>query len=663
MESASGPKLGEGTYAAQAEQSDKAGNIGKSAPSTFTIKATGPVVSLTAVPSPTKNKTPSFGGAAGVAAGDIPSVTLKIYSGAVASGSPVRTVKVTPTGPTWKTSLAEALSDGTFTAQAEQSDEAGNTSTSTPSTFTVDTLGPAVSLNPVGSPKHTSKPSFSGHASTAVGDIRVVTLKIYAGSVASGSPVRTVVIAASSGTWEAAPLASPLKNGTYTAQAEQSDETGNVGKSEPPATFDLVSNGPIVSLTPVPSPSTDSTPSFSGSAAPVALGNSPVTLKIYPGAVASGNPVQTIEKIVPNGATWAAGPVSALPDGTYTAAAEQSDNVKPPNTGVSAEVTFTVDTTPPNISLTSSAAGSASSGGSQVLEGAAGTAPGDASTITIMRFAGTTVQPQALVETRVVQVSNGRWRVPFEGLALGTYTTQAEQSDEAGNTGRTQAVTFTIVPLASSSPAPVASFAWLPAAPHTGQSVSLLSTSTDAVSPITAFAWDLAGSGAFQAGGQSITTSFSTPGNHVVRLRVADANGLSSVVAETIAVSSAQLSSMRPFPIVQIASTRTRSGVRLRLLRVQAASGALISVKCRGRGCPLKSQRLIAASAKAGVVAVTFRRFQRSLPAGVILEVRISKPGQIGKYTRFAVRRSALPARSDSCLDPAGVKPMACPSS
>jgi hypothetical protein len=49
------------------------------------------------------------------------------------------------------------------------------------------------------------------------------------------------------------------------------------------------------------------------------------------------------------------------------------------------------------------------------------------------------------------------------------------------------------------------------------------------------------------------------------------------------------------------------------------------------------------------------------LRAGVILEIRVSKPGQIGKYTRFAVRRGRLPVRLDTCLEPAGIKPMACP--
>ena len=48
----------------------------------------------------------------------------------------MRTLVVTPSGATWKASLMEALTEGAYTAQAEQSDVAGNTIRSAPSTFT-----------------------------------------------------------------------------------------------------------------------------------------------------------------------------------------------------------------------------------------------------------------------------------------------------------------------------------------------------------------------------------------------------------------------------------------------------------------------------------------------------------------------------------------------
>src|SRR5262249_19366577 len=157
-----------------------------------------------------------------------------------------------------------------------------------------------------------------------------------------------------------------------------------------------------------------------------------------------------------------------------------------------------------------------------------------------------------------------------------SYTLRAEQSDDVGNQGVSQAITFTVgqsaaaaAPVHTAS-APVASFSWFPSDPHPGDRVSLASSSTDATSPITSLAWDLTGKGGFVPGAQTVSTSFSTPGNHLVRLRVTDASGLSGVAAETIAVTARPLIVMKPFPIVRIAGSATRSGVSLRLLSVQA---------------------------------------------------------------------------------------------
>jgi hypothetical protein len=210
---------------------------------------------------------------------------------------------------------------------------------------------------------------------------------------------------------------------------------------------------------------------------------------------------------------------------------------------------------------------------------------------------------------------------------------------------------------------PVASFQWFPSAPRVGETVSLVSTSTDVTSPITGFAWSLAGNGAFNAGAPALTTSFSTPGGHVVRLRITTANGLSSVVAETIVVTAPTPTLMQPFPVVRIAGSENASGVKISLLTVQAPGGAHIAIRCRGRGCPKAESRVVASGRRASTTLVEFRRFERSLRAGSVLEIRVSKGGEIGKYTRFTIRRGKLPVRVDTCLSAAGIKPIACPSS
>jgi PKD domain len=212
---------------------------------------------------------------------------------------------------------------------------------------------------------------------------------------------------------------------------------------------------------------------------------------------------------------------------------------------------------------------------------------------------------------------------------------------------------------------PLASFVWFPGSPHTGQPVSLVSTSKDATSPITNYAWDVADNGPFgpfEAGGPATTTTFATPASHQVRLRVTAADHLSSVAVETIQMSTPPPGVLLPFPLVRIVGTVFRSGVKLRLLAVKAPAQAQIAVGCRGGACPASSTRRLAASRGGRALWTRFRRFERYLPARMILEIRVSRGGEVGAYTRFVIRRRRLPIRADSCLDPAGTKPIVCPT-
>jgi hypothetical protein len=673
--------LPDGTYTAQVSQGDEAGNIGKSAAVTFTVDTTPPAVSLASVPSPTKDSTPTLTGGAGTATGDDPTVTVMIYEGGSASGSPVRTVEGAVSGSTWTAGPVVTLPDGVYTAQASQGDEAGNTGKSGAVAFTVDTTPPTVTINSVPSPTHDPTPMLAGGGGTAVGDESTVTVTIYEGGSVGGAIAASKSVPVSGGGWSY--TAPKLNDGTYTARVSQSDVAGNTGTSAA-VTFTVDTSPPVVAVT-VPAAGAvlnSSDPTVSGLAGQASGDDPSVTLKLYEGSTVAGSPIQTYE-VTRSGANWTTGAVSALADGTYTVLAEQSDEAG--NTGTSAAVTFTIDTTLPAVTLTSPADKSSTSAEFESFGGAAGSAAGDLPQITVKLFAGSIIANEAPLKEVTVPAVNGHWSAAFGGLSSGTYTAQAQQSDDVGRIGFSQPVTFTVnipapgtppvtppvvsAPSAVTTPPspPVASFHWFPSAPHTAEAVSLISTSTDATSPITGFAWSLSGNGAFGVGAPTLTTSFSTPGAHVVLLRVTDANGLSSVVAETIPVTSRAPTLMQPFPVVRIAGSENASGVRVGLLTVQAPVGATVNVSCRGPGCRTRSQDVVATSgrskSKAGMVLIVFRRFERPLRAGAALEIRVSKPGQIGKYTRFAVRHAKLPARVDTCLSPAGIKPIVCPSS
>ena len=403
--------------------------------------------------------------------------------------------------------------------------------------------------------------------------------------------------------------------------------------------------------------SNNPTPSFSGLAEE---GDHEVMLDIYEGPVAAGPVVQELAPtrvFSPDGA-WSVGPSESLNDGTYTAQATGE-------TGARTTVTFTVDTTAPTVTLNSPESPS-----DNTTPSFTGTAS-DITPVTVQVHAGATAKG-AVVSLAMAAGTGSNWTSgdTYPALPIGEYTAIAVQESSLGNpTGKSTPVTFSVTPPPIIAPEPIlgpptASFRWFPPMPHTGEPVSIVSSSTDAASPITALAWALASTDPFENGSSILNTSFSAPGPHAVRLRVTNAAGLASVAAETIDVIGRATPLMQPFPVVRIAGSYDASGVKLRLLRVQQMpAGALVTLHCRGHGCPLKSISRLAAQGKQGVAVVEFKRFERALPAGVSLEVLVSKPGEIGKYTRFKVRRAKLPERLDMCLDATGVKPLACPAS
>jgi len=96
-----------------------------------TIAITGPTGGATV-----NTPTPTLTGTAGDAAGDAGTVTVRIYSGEFATGTPVQTLAAPRSGTSWSV-VTGALDLGTYTAQASQANAAGINGISGPMTFTV----------------------------------------------------------------------------------------------------------------------------------------------------------------------------------------------------------------------------------------------------------------------------------------------------------------------------------------------------------------------------------------------------------------------------------------------------------------------------------------------------------------------------------------------
>ena len=205
-----------------------------------------PAVTLTApsTGSVTNVPTPTLSGAAGTTNGADSRVTVRIYAGSTAAGTPVQTLTTTAGGATWSATASAPLGDGQYTAQAEQDDNEGP-GFSSPVTFSVDTTPPAVTVTTpaTGSASNVATPTLSGAAGTASGDDSSVTVRVYGGGAALGTPVQTLTTTAAGASWSAT-ASIPLGNGQYTAQAEQDDSAGNRGLSTP-TTFTVDTTPPV----------------------------------------------------------------------------------------------------------------------------------------------------------------------------------------------------------------------------------------------------------------------------------------------------------------------------------------------------------------------------------------------------------------------------------
>jgi PKD repeat protein len=233
---------------------------------------------------------------------------------------------------------------------------------------------------------------------------------------------------------------------------------------------------------------------------------------------------------------------------------------------------------------------------------------------------------------------------------------------------------------------PSADFTWSPASPVAGESVDLVSTSTDFEGPLATFSWDLDGDGLYGDGsGPVFRQPFAAAGTYDIGLQVTDSDGTVSTVRRQIVVAAPTPGSpatppseptgttgpsagssppaptprprlMRPFPVVRIAGTVLPHGALINVLSVRAPRGAQIRVRCVGKGCPVGSVATTSATR-----LVRFHRFERRLRAGIRLKVFVQQANRIGKYTSFLIRAGAPPKRVDLCVFPARRSPGRCP--
>ena len=171
--------------------------------------------------------TPLIQGMASTAAGAASDVTVSLYAGQQATGTPAQTTTVSRDDTTgaFSAELA-AVSDGTYTVVAEQ--QSGSEPGRAVSSFRIDSTGPNLTLtDPAdGSTTSDSSPAVKGVAGIATGDDAQVTVRIF--SAGASSPLKTATVSRrNAGDGSFAYLSEILPDGAYTVTAEQADDVAN----------------------------------------------------------------------------------------------------------------------------------------------------------------------------------------------------------------------------------------------------------------------------------------------------------------------------------------------------------------------------------------------------------------------------------------------------
>ena len=226
--SATAAQLADGNYTVEVEQLDQLDHLGTDT-AEFTLQGDF-VDPLVAINTPgdgtaTSDTTPRIAGTAGTQPGDESTVSVDVISGSTVVQSLTATRDASGA---WATEPSQPLGLGSYTVRASQSDNVPNTGTDEITFSVVDTAAPAVTLaSPAnGSTTADSTPDLAGGAGTAAGDASNVTVLIRR---ANGTLAQSVSAPVSGAGWSV--TASTLADGTYSAQAEQTDASGNVGRS------------------------------------------------------------------------------------------------------------------------------------------------------------------------------------------------------------------------------------------------------------------------------------------------------------------------------------------------------------------------------------------------------------------------------------------------
>ncbi|MGU0042339.1 Ig-like domain-containing protein, partial [Citrobacter freundii complex sp. 2025EL-00176] len=419
------PALADGDYTVTVQVTDDAGNVQTSNELAITVDSTvaAPVITLsddtgTTGDNQTRDTTPGFAISTDP---DADSVMVSIDGGA-----PVAATK--DAAGQWHITSGE-LADGDHTIVATVTDLAGNTATSDPLSFNVDTTlsVPTLDLADTSDSGSSSTdnitndttPTFTlGNIDADVTEVQVmINGTSYPATLADGQWTFT---------------APQLADGEYTFTVQVTDDAGNTATSDELAiTVDTAVAAPVITLsddtgTAGDNQTNDTTPGFAISTDPDA-----VSVMV---SIDGGTPVAATKDAA---GQWHI-TSGELADGDHSIVATVTDIAG--NTAASDPMTFTVDTT---LSIPTLDLADASDSGSSATDNITNdTTP----VFTLGNIDADVTEVQVMINgtSYPATLADGQWTFTAPELADGEYTFTVQVTDDAGNTATSAALAVTV---------------------------------------------------------------------------------------------------------------------------------------------------------------------------------------------------------------------------
>ena len=334
-----------------------------------------------------------------VASGTVINLTVTDSQGVVRTFS-----TTTDADGNWSVELSQELASGDYSVEAEVSDAAGN-SASTTATGNIDTSGPSLTVD-FEAVTNDSTPTISGTSDADVGTSITVVITDENGVEQTLS---TTVDA--NGNWEVTPQ-TDLNEGDNTIEVSVSDEAGNTTTVTDTITLDT--QAPILTIQNVGDVS-DLTPELQGTSNEI---GGTVTLTITDSQGAE----QTFTTTVESDGHWNIEIPGALAQGDFSVVASITDAA---GNDTTANSSGNVDTITPVITVDALGLGNDST---PVVSGTSTEPEGTVVNIVITDSNGDETPITATVD------ANGNWQAISPELPEGSYSVQASITDAAGNT-------------------------------------------------------------------------------------------------------------------------------------------------------------------------------------------------------------------------------------